>query len=99
MPRRRPLGSRSSISVTVDIDLCEIDDEVLEAEYMRRNPSRSAESAPDMDLVRHAHEELLRNRPNHALALIERAIHPTPFDHGNTRLMQLPQVRVEVTNV
>ncbi len=84
---------RSSIRVSVDavVYLSDIDDHDLEAEFYRRNPARTI--AANMDLVQEAREELLRNRPNHALALLERACFPTkiePVLPNDTRLMQLP---------
>lgn len=93
---RRRGTSSISVSVDVDVYLDDIEDDDIKAEYERRAIGPTGGDGAAMDLIREAHEELLRGRPNHALALIERALFPTLIDPRGTSLMQLPQTRLEL---
>lgn len=74
MARRR--SGYMSVEVDLDEALEALDDESLMQEIKDRKLSLGRDDFEPMDDLRDAHEELLRNRPAEALAILERLLRP-----------------------
>lgn len=73
-----------TVSIDVDVDVEEVLDGLSEAELkeiLSEYLPKGSQAWPGLDVTRdlviEAYEALMRNRPADALALLERAIHPT----------------------